>query len=208
MISFIALFCSGGAELSEMVLQSMTGISTWRAESLVPWDHTVMLTDLPKSELFFIVESKRRERLFCSHLLVFQGNKIAGREMFVVSVVCKMEEKGDPMALDSWVVGLQEFLTWVVYVGWPILGFSHLVEKAVSFWARCRCIFKVWSWTTKPNSYHCANPEAHRCMLVEFPHSFCVSWDCGSEAVGRGCLDFKPQDISWLLIRAAVLVCL
>jgi len=60
-----------------------------------------MLTDLPKSELFFIVESKRRERLFCSHLLVFQGNKIAGREMFVVSVVCKMEEKGDPMALDS-----------------------------------------------------------------------------------------------------------
>lgn len=36
----------------------------------------VMLTDLPKFELFFVVESKRRERLVCSHLLAFGVNKI------------------------------------------------------------------------------------------------------------------------------------
>lgn len=69
----------------------------------------VLLTGLPKYELFFVVESEGRERFFCIHLLAFWVNKIVWHGMSVVNVVYKMEEKGDHMAFNSWVVGLQEF---------------------------------------------------------------------------------------------------
>lgn len=47
----------------------------------------VVLTDLPKFELFFIIESKRREQWFCGHLLAFRVSKTVCHEMVLVKVV-------------------------------------------------------------------------------------------------------------------------
>lgn len=65
--SFLALFWFVlGGQSCPVVLQSTAGISTGRAES-VHCDVTkvicaVMLTDLPKLELVFVVESKKKPR--------------------------------------------------------------------------------------------------------------------------------------------------
>lgn len=65
----------GGGELNPSYLETTRVVSP------------TVLTDLPKFELFFIIESKRREQWFCSHLLAFRVNKIVCHEMVLVKVV-------------------------------------------------------------------------------------------------------------------------